>query len=569
MSNLKTDSIRIVKGSERFAGSTDNDMSLDIELKGGQKNFVEKDRTTILNLAERFDKERQISNKIRVSGKITNIFENDIVGTSSYEPFLNNLFYVNPEVTVQNGSPFKGYPPADEFTFVRTTVPSNHISYNSESASTYNWRVYLSYPFENDYDQELQFEDEQTNIINQYVVSDGIPFIIKNKKSRGKNLIYFYCAYNHNLQIGDSIELTQPIDGRTIFEVYSLGDNSYGNDKKVFTIYNFGYQQFFENTVGNFKRIIDINNPEETKSEYYCRKHKILTNSKDVDIVKLAYEQNPFFIEKKLQYSALTPNNVERLAVKEDNQTFSLTFNKDIDITGLRDNNKRPLSSLFVTIVKCGYVGWFNNSVPAGNTTSIEVGWDMNFSKDQIDGWWSKLNPYNRDNLPNNHYTLNGRNFYFTKELEIGTEIKGDICEWNEYDQQENVLSSINHKISFNLNNFNDGSDENPNIPNGYSYKPHHEVKVKEFSDSIEFGDKDKVDQFPDYAFFSDYDQQWRWRDLYEYGFIDENGKGVDFPFLNGSHYPFKEITFLQTPMFKNLNLFTDIIIAPNTDGCE
>jgi len=43
----------------------------------------------------------------------------------------------------------------------------------------------------------------------------------------------------------------------------------------------------------------------------------------------------------------------------------------------------------------------------------------------------------------------------------------------------------------------------------------------------------------------------------------------VDFPFLNGSHYPFKEITFLQTPMFKNLNLFTDIIIAPNTDGCE
>ena len=569
MSNLKTDSIRIVKGTEKFAGSTDNDMSLDIELKGDQKNYVEKDRTTILNLAERFDRERQISNKIRVSGKITNIFENDIVGTSQYGPFLNNLFYVNPELTVENGSPFKGYPPAEEFTFVRTIVPEGHIPYNSESASTYNWRVYLSYPSENDYDQELQFEDEDTNIVNQYVVSDGIPFIIKNKKSRGKNLIYFYCGYNHNLQIGNSIELSQPIDGRTTFEVYSLGDNSYGNDKKVFTIYNFGYQQFFENTVGNFKRIIDIGNSEETKSEYYCRKHKIISNSKDVDIVKLAYEQNPFFLEKKLQYSALTPNNVERLAVKENNQTYSVTFKRDFDISGFRDNNKRPLSSLFVTIVKNGYTGWFNNAVPAGNTTSIEVGWDMNFSNDQIDGWWSKLNPNNRDNLPNNHYTINNRDFYFTKELEIGENIKGDICEWNEYDQKENVLSSANHKISFNLNNFNDGSDENPNLPNGYSYKPHYEVKVKEFSDSIEFGDKDKIDQFPDYAFFSDYDQQWRWRDLYEYGFIDENGNGVNFPFLNGSHYPFKEILFLQTPLFKNLNLFTDIIIAPNTDDCE
>ncbi len=221
MSNLKTDSIRIVKGTEKFAGSTDNDMSLDIELKGDQKNYVEKDRTTILNLAERFDRERQISNKIRVSGKITNIFENDIVGTSQYGPFLNNLFYVNPELTVENGSPFKGYPPAEEFTFVRTIVPEGHIPYNSESASTYNWRVYLSYPSENDYDQELQFEDEDTNIVNQYVVSDGIPFIIKNKKSRGKNLIYFYCGYNHNLQIGTSIELSQPIYGRRTFELYS------------------------------------------------------------------------------------------------------------------------------------------------------------------------------------------------------------------------------------------------------------------------------------------------------------------------------------------------------------
>ena len=41
--------------------------------------------------------------------------------------------------------------------------------------------------------------------------------------------------------------------------------------------------------------------------------------------------------------------------------------------------------------------------------------------------------------------------FYYNKDLPIGTELKGDFCEWNEFQQKEEaVLSPMSHKYSFN-----------------------------------------------------------------------------------------------------------------------
>ena len=141
MSNKKNDIIRIVKGSERFAGATDVNSQINIELKGSQKNYVEKDRTTILNIAEQFDKERQTSNKISLSGKITNLFDNSISGSSTYSPFENSLFYVNAENSIELGESFKGFPPTNEFTFLGLSTPQGHIPFVSSNASSYNWKI--------------------------------------------------------------------------------------------------------------------------------------------------------------------------------------------------------------------------------------------------------------------------------------------------------------------------------------------------------------------------------------------------------------------------------------------
>ena len=40
MSNKKDDIIRIVKGSERYAGSSDTDLSININLKSEKENLV-------------------------------------------------------------------------------------------------------------------------------------------------------------------------------------------------------------------------------------------------------------------------------------------------------------------------------------------------------------------------------------------------------------------------------------------------------------------------------------------------------------------------------------------------
>ena len=95
MSNKKSNEIRIVRGEDRFAGSSNTDMQINVDLQSNRRNKVEGDRTKILNLEQQFDDERQNSNKFRIAGKITNIFDNVISGGTQYTPFKNNLYYTN------------------------------------------------------------------------------------------------------------------------------------------------------------------------------------------------------------------------------------------------------------------------------------------------------------------------------------------------------------------------------------------------------------------------------------------------------------------------------------------
>ena len=572
MSNKKDSTIRIVRGEDRFAGSSNTEMQINVDLKGGRKNIIESEINEILNLEDQFNKERQNSTKFRLAGKITNIFNNTISGQTNYNPFKNSLFYVNALNSVSDNSPWQGYPQFDEFTFYRTRGIEGHVPFINKSATTYNWGVYVSYPYRNKTDQYLKHKViyESGTSVNNFVVTDGIPYYIKNRTYNGKNLITFYCGFKHNLSEGDWIETKFEIQGKKYFEVYSLGDDSYGNDGTVFSIFNYGYQDplFGDFATGNVKRIIDINNKSETTSSYYVKVHKILTENSNSDITKLGFERNPFPIKKQLEYSAMTPNNVQRISIKDGNMSVGFSFDKDIDISGLKDNLDRPISDLFVTIVNKGYMGWFNNPYLASNTnTGIQVGWDLNFLEDEIDDWWSATNPLNRDTIPVGSYEVNNQMFFYNKSLNIGSELMGSICEFNDYDQMETELSEISHKISYNPQVFDNSS---PNtMPDGYAYKPHYRVPIRVYSDYVEVGEKDKVDLIPDYSFLSKYNNEWRWRDLYPYGYIDSGGNGLNIPFLNGSHYPFSRILFLLSPMKRDINNYNNVIFAPITDDCE
>ena len=145
--------IRIVRKSDQYKGVSDTDVYLQLGLNGDQRDLVEGDRTVMLNLEERFYEERQKSNIIRVSGKISNLFNNSISGYTNYVPYGNNLYYLNgveaKTINAQQSPPqisaWRGYVQYDEFSFYRTTGIPGHIPFVNKSASTYNWTMYLSY----------------------------------------------------------------------------------------------------------------------------------------------------------------------------------------------------------------------------------------------------------------------------------------------------------------------------------------------------------------------------------------------------------------------------------------
>lgn len=577
--------ILIVLGSKRFASNTDKDVWIQAPLIGDRRTMVEGDRTRTINLEEQFNEERQKSDTFRISGKITNIFQNSVSGKTTYAPFRDSLYYTNAIANATSNIPpnpnvaWEGYPQFDEFIVLRPTGITNHITYVTKSSSTYNWSCYISYPYSSDTQQQMSYTNEIYNVTNNFIASDGIPFVIDTNSFNGKSLVYFYCGTIHNLQVGEYVELNIPsnpsgLGGKNIFQVYLLGDGTYGTESNVFAIYDlkFPAAQTTTGTIGTFKRIKNIGNITESKSSYYVRIHKIITDIPDYGLSQAGFENNPFSTKTKLEYSALTPNQTQRVSTKEGSKTFTFTFNKDIQIDSLKDNNGKPITELFFTIIQRGYMGWFNppSTNSSNQQTAIDIGWGFNFLENSIDTWWDHTSTSNKDSIPLGSYEFpsgSGQFFYYNDFLNSGNIIKGDFCEYNDIEQEEYVISKMYHKYSFNNSYFYDTAT--PNLPSGYVYEPHHPITIRVFSDYLEFGNPENVDNIPNYAWFSTYENTFFWRDIYTYGFIDGDGIGVDYPFINGAHYPFKEVLLLQKPIQRTTKVNTTLINDIIDDNCE
>ncbi len=93
-------------------------------------------------------------------------------------------------------------------------------------------------------------------------------------------------------------------------------------------------------------------------------------------------------------------------------------------------------------------------------------------------------------------------------------------------------------------------------------------MTLRVYSDYIEEGDSNNLVGLPNYAYFSTSNNSFIWRDIYTYGYIDQDNRGVDYPFINGKHYPYKNFVFRIIP--EGTNFVSDNIIDdPLTDDCE
>jgi hypothetical protein len=587
---------KIVLSTLRYKSSPIVDNMVDVGLSQTSKESVEFDRSNTIDLAQVFENERQASTTFRPVTKITYLFKNTYYGHTNYPPFTENLYYVN---ALESSRQFcdgdgddvywSGYPLYNEFDLMRTdnnvsgytTGQNSHINFVSSSASSYNWNFFVSYPYEN--------ITKTLSTVNPFTISwsasDGLPFIISNTTSNGQSLITFKSVCKHGLSVGEFAYLSIDYNGQNLFQVYDLGDGSYGSEEYVFSISNLGYTgtTFNIDTTGTFKRVIDENNYQDTMSEYYIRRHKIITNPEDAMLVNAGFELNPFKVVKQYEPSGLTPNKVSRISVKEGSQSYTLSFSKDISIDNLVDNQSRPITQLFFTFQWIGRFGWTSiPTYPINNPNiALKEGFEFNLplkSNGRPSDWWdndpNNLTPNAYTPIPTISYTVNGRTFYYNEPLKYGDMIDGDYCEWNDYEYTERVISESYHKITYNDDNFDINiTAQVPNAaanPLGYYYKPHNPIKIRDFSSYIEEGDPATVSEIPDYAVFSKTNGTFIWRDIYTYGFIDTDGIGVDYPFLNGAHYPFTNTVFRVIPEGSSTPLSTiNTVDLPTTDECE
>jgi hypothetical protein len=617
------DDIRIVLGSLRYKTATNTSLSIPTPLVQTAKTVQEFDRSIDINLAQLFYEEREKSTVFRPVCKFALIFDNAYSGSCRYTPLENNLYYTNESQNTidqckQNPDAidWQGYPQYNEFDFIRndynisgyTKPDSNgmvHVNFVSKSASTYNWNHFISYPYLNVPGKLLQYFDETTTppTFNQFRAYEGIPFIVRIDDSdsnsivpgndlmvNGNRVIEFRCPIKHGLSVGEYVKIKLRVSGfEETFQVYSLGNGLPGYDEYVFNIYNIGFNPnpFSQDDYGNFRRIINNENPDDTISEYYVIKHKIITNVNDSVLTNAGFEQNVFGDKRKFESSAYTPNKISRVSYKEGAKSYSLSFNNDIDVSALRDNHKRPISELFVTTVWKGYFGLMFN-----DDGKLKQGFEFNLPLRKTlspNPWWqttlSNFTGFTMDNYigPNYNATTPGTiQFNYVRSFKSGDTIDGGFYEWNNFEQKERLLSDIYHKMVYNDNVFNVPIVNQKNDPDprygryGYYYQPHRKITLRIFSDYIETGEVKNTVDIPDYSYFSSTYNSFIWRDIYEYGFKDAEGDGVNYPFLNGTHYPYGNFIFRIIPEGTNyrendMNYYATLYGAaePKNDGCE
>jgi len=489
-----------------------------------------------------------------------------LVGHTDYTIFRDSLFYVNPEVSIINGI-WSGLPSFQEFEFIRTDIDSLQLDFVTKSSSTYNWNIVLSYPYENDYNVQMQYYYQNGTSLPAWVSGDGIPFKITTGSDNGMPIIQFVCPVTHGLTIGQYVQLSFNYDDMNLFQVSSLGNNTIGSDAYIFNLNNVGYtgSTFAAGVTGVFKRITDINNSGETMSRYYVRKHKIITNPHDSIITRNGFELNPFDDGAMYQFSSLTPNKVSRIANYQSSNTYNTTFARDFELLTQLDNNKKPLTQIFATFQNVGYFGWFNR---------LRRGWKMNMTPNETNPWWDTTNPLStEDNLTSGYTkTQNGVTYDFTVNLPrySGDTMYGDWCEWNDFEQTERVISEYMNKITYNQKAFTIPSTASTNT-SGFYYQVHNPITLRVFSDYVETAQPVGIEDIPNYAYFSNNNKLWLWRDIYTYGYVDNLGRGVEFPYLNNAHYPFQNIPFRLYPEGASFDIteLYQVVPDPIIDGCE
>ena len=556
---------KIILPRERYHGATDEDLNVNVGLESSKNLLREGDRNIVLDINALFDKERNQSNNYKIHGKLRMVFRNMYSGTTTYDPLREKLYLVGDGST----NDFTGFLPYEEFAFRRldvkrdevnphtTTVvgqyspsfttkgESSHVTVPMNQSTYHNWGVYLTYVYGSDSEYPMKYT-LSGGTTTDFLSGDGIPFRV----SENDNSYFFTSPVEHGMLAGEYITIsggtmdnTVPLSGRT-FAINEVGNEIHNSEKYVVTI----SKSEIPNgttlpTVILGKRCIDRSKIEQTSSVYYIHKHKTLTENTECVLDSIGFESSIWEEEKKLLLEN-SAGESDVLVRRNRMETLVYDFKNPLILTGITNNLGYTPTEVYVSTVFKNSNGYFDYPV--------KLGYKFNFHNTWIDEHFKGSNSI-ESTIPSATFTntVGGTTFSFTRGevLPIGTVLNGAFIEYNKSELKERVVSEAYHKLTSPTNIF-DHLQDNMNTFSGVTndntvglyYEPHHRVKLRQLSPYLESYRTNNILNLPQNAKYFEEESIWKWRDLYDHGFIDSEGNGVNFPFINNIHYVHSDI---------------------------
>ena len=603
MSNEKN--IRIVRGESRFAGSSNVEMVVHPFLESTTKELTQGDRNLVLDLRDQFDFEREYCTNYRLHGKIDILYNNIVTGETNEQDFKTSMYFL-PEWTgcpqvggVPPGS-CVGLTPASTFSFMPEKRFGINASLNGwEPLLAYqdNWVQYISYIHDADSGQTMEYYiDYGTSSGLSFIAGDGIPFQPTTNTIDGKEVLQLITPVPHGILPGEYVELqstasvfgvgatlmvdvpitsifnpvimgtSTPAPPQNTFKVDSLGNNLANSENYIINVQTNGLDVASipaNGPVGTLKRIINIDNPNETRSEYYTQIHKLITNPNDYTFDRTGFELGIYAKKGRVYRAKRTPDNIEKTIIKEQYESYLWNSNQNINIDNYYDNLNRPLTDVYLTILTTNRnLIWDWN--PGGVSSPAGFGWGWNFKKN------GTVDPFVDNTLNPINLTQNGT-LGVTPLPVSGSTFRGAFAEYNPFELKERVISNIGHSLKFNRDTlYMSGGTPYDFVPTIYKYQPHHKISLKKFSNYISYNDS--LFTSPQYAVYSSSEETFRWREILPIEFYEDGTNGVSYPYLNDAHYPYLNLEFTIEAVGPALIPYSSgsiNILSEYTDGCQ
>lgn len=562
---------QIISPNQRFAKAEEQDLDLKLNLETSENLLRIGDRDIILDIDQLYDKERNESSKYKIYGKIKMVFRNLYSGTTDYS-YLKQRLYLSSDGSDGN---FDGFLPYNEFALLRkdvyreivdpssvsgatlgqynpsiiTTGSSGHTLVTPITAPYHNWNLYLSYVYTGDTTFPMMYT-LSGSVTSSFVSGDGIPFRLSSSEG---NFYELTSPVEHGINQGEYVTLSGlTVTGNT-FYVNEIGNEIYNSEKYVIKLQKSQVPSSVNitgTTIFIGKRCLDINDITGTTSQYYVHKHKTLTGVNDYIMDNVGFESSIFEDERKLLFENSVGDN-DVLVERNRMESVLYDFKEPFILSGITNNMGHTPTEVYVSMIFRNGNGYFNYPP--------KLGYKFNFHNTWIDEHFDDSNNVYENNLSGTTFTGNTNSIGYTgftftggTTVPIGTELIGAFVEYNPKEMKERIISNAFHKISNPTSIFDYGQDGNvtgftgatPTNLFGLIYQPHHRVKLRELSPYTETSVTQDIFNLPENAKYDSTQGVWRWRDLYDHGYIDIDGNGTDYPFVNGNHYVKNDINF-------------------------